>query len=236
MFSKFVCFSLVPVNQVITIMSSENPVVIDNSGVRATIEKSGPAETGEAYLSVRTEDGLTLAIRKEKLTEVQPGILKYRGRFDDPELQRGADRSTDSAVIPVMQEELQVGKRVIETGRVRINKTVDERVEVVDEPLVIEDFDIERVPVNRVIDKPAEVEYEGDTVLLPVMEEELVVEKRLILKEIIRVTRRKEKINRPQRVRLRSEEVTVERIDGEQSRVEDEERPHHKSTASSQSK
>jgi uncharacterized protein (TIGR02271 family) len=216
-------------------MSSENPVVIDSRGVRATIEKNGPgpSETDEAYLSVRTEDGLTLAIPREKLTDVKPGILHYRGKFDDPGLQREADQSSDSAVIPVVQEELQVGKRVIETGRVRINKTVDEREEVVDEPLVREDFEIERLPVNRVIDKPMEVEYEGDTMLLPVMEEELVVEKRLILKEVIRVTRRKEEIHQPQRVTLRSEEVTVERSACEQERVENEERQRHRSAASS---
>jgi hypothetical protein len=120
------------VNQVLTTMSSENPIVIDNRGVRATIEKNGPSETGEACLRVRTEDGLTLAIPKEKLTELEPGILRFGGKFDDPELQREAEQSSDSAIIPVVQEELQVGKRVIETGRLRINKTVDEREEVVE--------------------------------------------------------------------------------------------------------
>ena len=215
-------------------MSSEDLVVIDSRGVRATIEKDTPSETDEAYLSIRTEDGLSVAIPKEKLTDVKHGILQYQGRFDDPELQREVGRRTDFAVIPVVQEELQVGKRVIETGKVRINKTVDEREEVVDEPLFKEDFEIERLSVNRVIDKPMEVEYEGDTILLPVMVEELVVEKRLILKEIIRITRHKEETHQPQRVTLRSEEVTVERSGGEQERVENEERQRHSSAAPSQ--
>jgi uncharacterized protein (TIGR02271 family) len=219
-------------------MSSENTVVIDSRGVRATIEKNGPgpSETGETYLSIRTEDGLILAIPKEKLIDVKPGILQYRGEFDDPELQREAGQNSDSVVIPVVQEEMQVGHRVTETGRIRVNKTVNEREEVVDEPLVREDFEIERLPVNRVLDKPMEVEYEGDTMLLPVMEEEIVVEKRLILKEVIRVTRRKKEIHQPQRVTLRSEEVTVERSGGEQDRVENEEKQRHRSAATSQSK
>ena len=218
-------------------MSSKNPVVIDSRGVRATIGKDSPraSEIAGSYLSIRTEDGGTLAIPKEKLTEVKPGILKYQGNFDDPQLYPDADHGTESAVIPVIQEELQVAKRVIETGTVRINKSVAEREEIVDEPLVREDFEIERLPVGKVIDKPMEVEYEGDTMLLPVMEEELVVEKRLILKEIIRVTRHKEKIHQPQRVTLRSEEVKVERSDGEEERVENKERERLRSAASSQS-
>ena len=43
------------------------------------------------------------------------------------------------AVIPVIREELEVGKRVVETGKgVRVTKTVSEREGVVDEPLVRE--------------------------------------------------------------------------------------------------
>jgi hypothetical protein len=58
------------------------------------------------------------------------------------------------AVLPVVDEELRVGKRVVETGRVRVTKRVHEREELVDEPLVREEYDVERVPVNVFVDEP----------------------------------------------------------------------------------
>jgi stress response protein YsnF len=48
-----------------------------------------------------------------------------------------------------------------------------------------------------------------------VLEEVLVVEKRLLLKEEVRITKRRIETHMPQRVILRREEVAVERINGE---------------------
>jgi stress response protein YsnF len=86
---------------------------------------------------------------------------------------------------------------------------------VVDEPEYIEKVDVERVPVNQQIESPLRPRYEGETLIIPVMEEVLVVERRLMLKEEIRVTKRRQTVHNPQRVILRSEEILVERIPGE---------------------
>ena len=118
----------------------------------------------------------------------------------------------EAAVLPVIVEELDVRKRFVETGRVRVTKTVDEREEVVDEPLRREEVDVERVAVNRLVDGPVELRQEGDTLVIPLLEEVLVVEKRLMLREELRVTRRAVEEHRPRRVVLRSERATVERL------------------------
>ena len=55
---------------------------------------------------------------------------------------------------------------------------------------------------------------EEDTLIIPVLEEVLVVEKRLLLKEEVRITKREE-THTPQRVTLRREEAAVERINRE---------------------
>ncbi|MGE5524061.1 MAG: YsnF/AvaK domain-containing protein [Rhodospirillaceae bacterium] len=120
----------------------------------------------------------------------------------------------EKAVIPVVQEELDVRKRRVETGGgARVVKTVEEREALVDEALLREEVDVERVPVNRAVDAPVAVRYEGDTMIVPVLEEVLVVEKRLMLKEEIRITRRKSEFRQPQRVMLRREHAAVERVE-----------------------
>jgi uncharacterized protein (TIGR02271 family) len=114
-------------------------------------------------------------------------------------------------VVPVIQETLEVHPSPVERGRVRIRKIVHEREEIVDPPLLHDEVVVERVPVNRVIEAPIAVRSEGDTLVIPLLEEVLVVEKRLLLKEEVRVTKRRAETHRPQRVTLRREEAVVER-------------------------
>ena len=67
------------------------------------------------------------------------------------------------------------------------------------------------VPVNRVVDGPVVPRQEGDTLILSVLEEVLVVERRLVLKEEVRVVRTRVTEPATQRVTLRREEIVVER-------------------------
>lgn len=60
------------------------------------------------------------------------------------------------------------------------------------EQLYREDCDIRRVPVKRIIEAPVEARYEGDVLIVPMMEEVLVVEKRLMLREELHITRRRQ--------------------------------------------
>ena len=116
------------------------------------------------------------------------------------------------AVIPVVAEELQVERRTVETGRVRVTKLVREQQEVVDQPSTSEEVTVERVPLNRMVDVAPEPRQEGDTMVYPVMEEVVVVERRLMLKEEVRITKRVTETRNPQTVTLRAEDVKIERI------------------------
>jgi hypothetical protein len=60
------------------------------------------------------------------------------------------------------------------------------------EPLFRENCDIRRVPMKRLLDRPEEPRQEGDTLIIPLMEEVLVLEKRLMLREELHITRRRE--------------------------------------------
>lgn len=148
---------------------------------------------------------------------------KIMNRRTDIEGQPESDRQYDanepvrqSAAIPVIEEQLHVGKKVVETGGVRIHKVVREEEVQVEAPVVVEKLDIERIPVNRYIESaPPAIRYEGDVMIVPILEEVVVVEKRLVLVEELRITKRLEHTQVSQPVILRKEEVTVDRYEGD---------------------
>ena len=120
---------------------------------------------------------------------------------------------SEETVVPVVEETLHIGKRVRETGSVAVHVVPHERQEVVDVPLVDEHVDVERVEVNRLVDAPPPIREEGDVTVVPVMEEVLVVEKRLRVKYELRLTRRRETRRDVRTVTLRGEEARVLRSD-----------------------
>jgi uncharacterized protein (TIGR02271 family) len=118
-------------------------------------------------------------------------------------------------VIPVLREELRVGIRKVDTGGVRIHKTVRVHDEQVEASLLRDAVEVRRVPVDRVVamsDAPA-TRQEGDTLIVPVLEEVLVIEKRLRIKEEIHITRTAREELRTESVTLRSEQVDIERFE-----------------------
>jgi uncharacterized protein (TIGR02271 family) len=118
---------------------------------------------------------------------------------------------TEDEVIPIIEEEAVVDKRVVETGKVRVSKRVREHEEVVDEPLFYENVKVERVPVNQFVDASPGVRTEGDVTIIPVVEERLVMQKRLVVVEEIRIQKELVETHRPQNVVLRKEKVDVRR-------------------------
>ncbi len=120
-------------------------------------------------------------------------------------------RSETVATVPVVAETLHVHKELRETGSVQVSKQVHVREEQVAVPLLREDLEIVRVPMHRVVDGPVPVRQEGDTTIYSVLEEVLVVEKRLVVREELHVRVRRSEHVETQSVQLRTEEVTVER-------------------------
>lgn len=113
--------------------------------------------------------------------------------------------------IPLIEETLTVGKRVVETGQVRLIKTVHQDEQTIQIPLVADQIMVERVLINELVDEPPLTRQEGDTVIYPVLKEEYVLVKRLRLVEEIRVTTRQIKTLETQTVPLRREEIAIER-------------------------
>lgn len=91
--------------------------------------------------------------------------------------------------LPILEETLVVGRRVVPTGRVRIS-TVTEKVDaVLDTVVATSDIEVTRVPVDREIDVMPDVRIEGDVTIVPVVEEVPVITTRLVLREEIHLKR-----------------------------------------------
>jgi len=188
-------------------------IVRGRDGLLGTIEHpealavAGPGDLVE----VRLEDGRLLQVPASLLLLQEDG--SHALALSAAELAGlGATTDRGEIVVPVVAEEIEVGKRRVETGKVRVRKTVRTTDQVVDTPVFREEVEVERVAINRVLDAPVSSRQEGDTLVVPLLEEVLVVEKRLILREEIRITRRRSEHRDAQTVTLRSEEATVERV------------------------
>lgn len=124
--------------------------------------------------------------------------------------------SAGEHVIPVVAEELDIEIHRVVRGTVHVNKRVETHEEVVHIPAVTEEVVVERLPVNTVVEgDPPRIHEEGDVLVIPVLEEVVVLEKRLMLREVVRVTRRKVATSTSETVALRREVVDVERVEGE---------------------
>ncbi|WP_142848316.1 YsnF/AvaK domain-containing protein [Telmatospirillum sp. J64-1] len=121
---------------------------------------------------------------------------------------------SDDDSIPVAREEVTVGKERKETGRVTVHTHVREEVRPVEVDLAEERVEIRRIPAERFVDGPVPDRREGDTLVVSVLEEVLVVEKRLKVVEEIHITRVTSHHAHREEHHLRREEVEIERSGG----------------------
>lgn len=193
--------------------------VIDRDGVRAVAEPVAPEAPGaEPQARLHLAGGRTLLVPARALAAQHDGTYRVpfvfataAGTPQPAQAPPAGAGASARAVLPVLEERLDVGRRARETGRVRVHKRVESRPVVVDEPLERVGVEVVHVPVNRYLREPVGPHYDGDTLVLPVMEEVVVVERRLVLREHVRVTPQRSSFRAPQTVPVRREVVEVER-------------------------
>ncbi len=91
-------------------------------------------------------------------------------------------------VVALWAERAVVGKREVVTGRVRISTRVEEHDETVQADLARDGVEVTRVLVGVELPEPPRIRREGTTLIVPVVEEKLVVIKRYLFKEEGHVT------------------------------------------------
>ena len=115
--------------------------------------------------------------------------------------------------VPIVEERLDVDKRPVKAGEIRLHKRVEQEEARATQPVSREDVVVERIPVNRVVESSEaapSMRIEGDYLIVPVLAEELVVQKRWVVKEEVRIHKRWVVEDQEARDLLRRERVVVE--------------------------
>jgi len=126
--------------------------------------------------------------------------------FSDPQ------RLPEGGVIERIEEHVTLGKRLLDTGGVRVSTRTEVATQTIQDTLQDTAVEVEHVPVGRFVEAVEEPRVEGDVTVVPVYEERLVVEKRLFLVEEVHLRRvaRTREVEVP--VEYRRQVVHVERL------------------------
>ena len=117
--------------------------------------------------------------------------------------------------IQLLEEELSVTKRQVVAGKLRVSTRTLTHDEVAETTLERDVLDVTRVPVGQFVDVAPLVRTEGDTTIVPIIEERLVMVKQLYLKEELHIRHSVEQETFQETVPLRSQHAVVERVDAE---------------------
>ena len=117
----------------------------------------------------------------------------------------------ETIALPLLAEELTVDRQRRDTARVQVHVRTTERSVQVDEALTQERVEVTRVPIGRMVERMPPVREEDGVTIIPVVEEVLVVERRLVLREEVHLRRYRTVEKHEETVVLRQQEASVER-------------------------
>lgn len=124
--------------------------------------------------------------------------------------------STDeTAKLQLVEETVSLEKEDFVTGRVRVSTATTLVDEVARATLSGEQVDVIRHRIDREISSVPMVRTEGDTTIIPVVEEIVVVEKRLVLVEEIHIRRTATSEDVEVPVTLRKQQAVIEQLNPE---------------------
>jgi uncharacterized protein (TIGR02271 family) len=143
-------------------------------------------------------------------------VARYYGLQTSNRHTTSAPQSTPSGekTIQLKEESVQVGKREVEAGGVRLRKVV--RTEVVNQPVTLEreELVVERVPASG---KPASGGFDEQEIYVPLRREEAVVDKNTRVREEVRVGKRTETERQTVSETVRREDIEIDKQGGSSS-------------------
>jgi uncharacterized protein (TIGR02271 family) len=105
-------------------------------------------------------------------------------------VRREADTASQKeAELELREERLTARKQMEQVGEVDFRKEIEEVPGRLEVEAHREEVHVEHVPVDKVVREKVDPWEEGDTLVVPVYEEQLVVVKRLVMREQIRIRR-----------------------------------------------
>jgi len=120
----------------------------------------------------------------------------------------------EERVIPIIEEQLRIDKKIIEKARYTFDKEVAEEQVELNIPLNQEHITIEKKEINQYVETaPPAVRYEGDTMIISVLREEAVIVKKLMLVEELHVTRHSSEEMHSSTHTVRKEKIIINKIE-----------------------
>ena len=120
-----------------------------------------------------------------------------------------------SATLQLLEETLEVSKKATVVGTVRVSTTTETFDDMAEVSLDRNVIDVSRVSVGQIVDVAPPIRTEGDTTIVPVIEERFIVVKQLYLKEELHIRHRVETEVSRTSVSLRRQTAVVEHVDAE---------------------
>ena len=114
-------------------------------------------------------------------------------------------------IVPVYAEHASVSKRRIVTGRVKVSRVTRQSEKLLTQTFAQQRVRIDRIPIGKLIKAVPKIREKGDAIIIPIVEEIAVVERRLVLTEEIWVRRIQSNEKHRQRVMLRCQEAVITR-------------------------
>lgn len=199
-----------------------------SDGVIGTVEPAAPAAGSEADPSflARSADGralyrLPLSLVRSLKQDAGPAavVLDLRVRDLDRYLATdsggalASERQLGSGDlrIPVHAEELVVEKQPVTRGAVHLHKGVETVEQQFQVPVVYEEAVVEHLAPDQY---QAGADGEEDALVIPIYEEQLVVEKRMVIKEYVRVRKQRKEMQQTVTEPVRREFVEVREREG----------------------
>lgn len=212
-------------------MSASETVIQSGASVEATDGRLGTVdevlvrpETGELVTLIvrRGWSDRTMHVDASQVADIQGGTVHLRTTREEAERLAGATPDGDAGSgavlradgeqlrVPILEERLSAETRPVSLGELRIHKRVEETAESVAQAVTRDQLDVEHVSINRPLEAPATQRIDGDWLVLPVMEEVLVVRKQLMLKEEVRIRVRQVTEDQEVRETVRHERLELE--------------------------
>jgi len=193
-------------------MRSTDSIQVTGSGGLQGVLLDPPSRDPDELVRVQLRDTRVLEMPAGLLRSTADG--SYTVPFGPEDIDRMAqETSSGRTVIPVVAEELELGKRAISTGGVRVQRHVLEQEEEIDMPLLSEHVQVRRVLLDREVEGPLPIREEGDTLIIPVVEEVLVISRRFRLKEEVHVRKLTREERHRERIAVRRQQAEVQEFD-----------------------
>lgn len=146
----------------------------------------------------------------DRVADIRDNEIIYRRLEAGETAARGsaAGSLTEEQRIPLAEEELVAEKQRRQAGSVEVRKEVITEQRQVTVPVTREEVVVERVPASRTT--PKDVRFQDEKVVVPVMEEEVELAKRPVVREEVRVRKTPHEEQRTASAEIRREEAHIE--------------------------